>query len=85
MVFRRFHCEKNEQCEDDSCTALAAYVRIEGKWTKIGYYGSLCKQFSNLDLQKEEEELQRNLRLEQLFADIKEATRSHSKSKWENL
>ena len=27
-----------------------------GKWTRIGYYGSICNQFSPLDLKQEEED-----------------------------
>jgi hypothetical protein len=51
MVYRNYH----EECKVD-CTRLVAYVRIEGKWTRIGYYGSECKQFEPLDLEKEEQE-----------------------------
>jgi hypothetical protein len=31
-------------------------VRIEGKWVKIGHYGSECKKFEALDLQQEEKD-----------------------------
>ncbi|MCV0412195.1 hypothetical protein [Nitrosarchaeum sp.] len=72
MVYRNYHCEKNNSCDDDSCTTLSAYVRIEGKWTKIGYYGSLCKQFSHLDLQQEEKDRQLKLRLLQFKSDIQQ-------------
>jgi hypothetical protein len=51
MVYRSYH----EECKVD-CTRLVAYVRIDGKWTRIGYYGSECKQFEPLDLQKEEQD-----------------------------
>ncbi len=51
MVYRNYH----EECKVD-CTKLVAYVRIEGKWTKIGHYGSECKQFEPLDLQQEEQD-----------------------------
>ena len=51
MVYRNYH----EECNVD-CTRLVAYVRIDGKWTKIGHYGSECKQFEPLDLQKEEKD-----------------------------
>ena len=51
MVYRKYH----EECDVD-CTRLVAYVRIEGKWTRIGHYGSECKQFEPLDLQQEEQE-----------------------------
>jgi hypothetical protein len=50
MVYRQYH----DECEMD-CTRLVAYVRIDDKWTKIGHFGSECKQFEALDLQKEEE------------------------------
>lgn len=56
MVYRNYHCEKNDQCMDDECTALTAYVRISGKWTPIGYFGSDCKKFELLDLEKEKVE-----------------------------
>ncbi|WP_428324352.1 hypothetical protein [Nitrosopumilus sp.] len=56
MVYRRFHHEKYDQCEDEECTALTAHVRIDGKWTRIGYYGSECKQFSTLNLEQERED-----------------------------
>jgi hypothetical protein len=72
MVYRRFHCEKADICDDEDCKPLTAYVRIEGKWEKIGYYGSVCKQFSHLDLQKEEEDRQLKLRLLQFKSDIQQ-------------
>lgn len=51
MVYRNYH----EKCKED-CTRLIAYVRIDGKWTRIGHYGSECKEFEPLDLQKEEQD-----------------------------
>lgn len=51
MVYRNYH----EECDED-CTRLVAYVRIDGKWIKIGHYGSECKQFEPLDLQQEEQD-----------------------------
>jgi len=48
MVYRNEH-----NCDRD-CTRIVAYVRIEGKWTKIGHYGSECNRFDSLDLQREE-------------------------------
>lgn len=50
MVYRNEH-----NCDRD-CTRLVAYVRIEGKWEKIGNYGSECKKFEVLDLQQEEKD-----------------------------
>ena len=52
MVYRRYH----ENCEEIECNPLSAYVRIDGKWKKIGYYGSECKKFELLDLEKERAE-----------------------------
>lgn len=51
MVYRREHWNCKEEC-----TPLTAYVRIEGKWTRIGTFGSECKKFDPLDLQNEEQE-----------------------------
>jgi len=51
MVYRNYH----EECDED-CTRLVAYVRIDGKFTKVGHYGSECKQFEPLDLQQEEQD-----------------------------
>jgi hypothetical protein len=52
MVYRNehFNCNKSE------CKKLAMYIRIEGKWTRIGNYGLECKQFESLDLQQEEKD-----------------------------
>ncbi len=50
MVYRNEH-----NCDRD-CTRLATYVRIEGKWEKIGHYGSECNRFDLLDLQQEEKD-----------------------------
>lgn len=51
MVYRNYH----EECNED-CTRLVAYVRIDGKFTQIGHYGSACKQFEPLDLEQEEQD-----------------------------
>ena len=67
MVYRKYHCERDVKCEDDSCTALTAYVRINEKWTRIGHYGSECKIFTPLDLKWEAEDRQ----LKQRMASIK--------------
>ena len=52
MVFRREHWD----CNEIECKYLTAYVRIDGKWTKIGYFGSECKRFELLDLKQEEKD-----------------------------
>jgi len=60
MVYRREH-----DCQSVECTELTAYIRVEGKWVRIGYFGSACKQFNELDLQKEERD--RELREKQQY------------------
>jgi len=77
MVYRNYHCEKNDQCMDDECTALTAYVRIEGRWKRIGIFGSKCKKFELLDLEKENAEKEQDRKskenLAQIRAEIRQA------------
>lgn len=73
MVYRNYHYEKNDQCEDEECTGLTAYVRIEGKWTRIGYYGSECKQFSKLDLEQDEKDRKLKRRVRELTNLVKKS------------
>lgn len=68
MVYRNYH----EECNVD-CTRLMAYVRIEGKWTRIGHYGSECKKFEPLDLQQEQQDRQLKQRLENIKLEMKKA------------
>ena len=49
MVYRREH-----DCNSAECTELTAYIRVEGKWVRVGHYGSECNRFDSLDLQSEE-------------------------------
>ena len=64
MVYRNYHnCGMN-------CKRLATYTRINDNWTKIGYYGSECKNFEPLDLQQEEKERLDKERIMQLGADL---------------
>ena len=65
MVYRNEH-----NCDRD-CTKLVAYVRIEGKWVKIGNFGSECSRFDSLDLQSEE----RDRETKEKLADIKSQLR----------
>ena len=53
MVYRNEHFN----CNEAECKNLTAYVRIEGKWTRIGHYGSECEKFEALDLQQEEQDM----------------------------
>jgi len=56
MVYQKYHWEQNYDCKEVECMTLTAYVRIDGKWTRIGYYGSECKKFEPFDLQQEEQD-----------------------------
>ncbi len=51
MVYRKEH-----DCNVSECTELTAYVRIEGKWVRVGFYGSECKRFDLFDLEKEKQD-----------------------------
>ncbi len=77
MVYRNYHCEKNDQCNDDECTALTAYVRIDGRWIRVGTFGSVCKKFELLDLEKEKVEKEQDRKskenLAQIRAEIRQA------------
>ncbi len=72
MVFRNYH----EECKVD-CTRLVAYVRIDGNWTKIGHYGSECKQFEPLDLEKEERDMLLKQQLAHIKSEIRNARNKH--------
>ena len=48
LVYRKEH-----DCNSAECTELTAYIRVEGKWKRIGHYGSECKKFEALDLEQE--------------------------------
>lgn len=69
MVFRREHMN----CNESECKELAAYVRLEGKWNRIGNYGSECKKFEYLDLEREEKDRQLKLRLEEIKSKLRQA------------
>ena len=49
MVYRKEH-----DCNSAECTELTAYIRVEGKWVRVGHYGSECNRLDSLDLQREE-------------------------------
>ncbi len=71
MVYRNYHCEKNDQCNDDECTALTAYVRIDGRWIRVGTFGSVCKKFELLDLEKEKVEKEQDRKSKENLALIR--------------
>lgn len=39
MVYQRLHI-----CNEDNCTILFSYARIDGTFKKVGLYGSKCKK-----------------------------------------
>lgn len=51
MVYRKEH-----DCNSAECTELTAYIRVEGKYTRVGHYGSECNRFDSLDLKQEEQD-----------------------------
>jgi len=71
MVYRADH-----DCTED-CKRLAAYVRIDDKLTKIGYFGTGCHQFELLDLQKEAEDKLIKARLLQINSEIRQVNREN--------
>lgn len=74
MVYRREHYD----CKEIECKPLTAYVRIEGKWTRIGHYGSECKKFEPLDLQQEERDRLTRQKLENIKSMIRDAKKEGS-------
>ena len=56
MVYRRDHWPKSGNCDAIECKPLTAYIRIDGKWTRIGYYGSECHKFELIDEKQEEKD-----------------------------
>ena len=67
MVFKREHWN----CNESDCKQLTASVRIDGKWTRIGFYGSECHKFEPLDLEKEENEKQERRRIDSIKYEIR--------------
>ena len=68
MVYRNDHYN----CKEIECMPLTAYVRIGGKWVRIGHYGSECKKFEPLDLQQEEKERLDKEKMMQLCAEMRQ-------------
>ncbi|MDF2428904.1 MAG: hypothetical protein OPY07_06605 [Nitrosopumilus sp.] len=66
LVYRNEH-----NCNSAECTELTAYIRVEGKWVRVGHYGSECNRFDSLDLQSEE----RDRETKEKLADIKSQLR----------
>lgn len=67
MVYRNEHWD----CNEIECKALTAYVRIDGRWTRIGHFGSECHKFELIDLKQEEEDR----KVKQKLAEIKSEVR----------
>jgi len=68
MVYRREHWN----CNAVECKPLTAYVRIDGKWARIGYYGSECNKFEPLDLQQEEQDRLTKQRLDHIKSEMRQ-------------
>ena len=78
MVYRREHWQISDNCQGIDCKPLTAYVRIEGKWIRIGHYGSECKKFEPLDLQQEEQDRLTKQKLAQIKSMIRDAKKEGS-------
>ena len=72
MVYRRYHWQITDNCEAIECKPITAYVRIDGKWTRIGYYGSECNKFEPLDLQQEEQDRLTKQRLDHIKSEMRQ-------------
>ena len=68
MVYRREHWN----CNVVECKPLIAYVRIDGKWRRIGHYGSECKKFEPLDLKQEEQDRLTKQRLDHIKSEMRQ-------------
>ena len=66
------------------CKRLTAYIRIEGKWVRIGHYGSGCKEFEHLDLEQEEKDKQLALKSKEINNMIKQ-TRKENQQKFQSI
>jgi hypothetical protein len=73
MVYRREHWQISDNCNVVDCKPLTAYVRIDGKWIRIGHYGLECQKFEPLDLQQEEQDRQLKQRLKNIKLEIRKA------------
>jgi len=67
MVYRREH-----DCNVSECTELTAYIRVEGKYTRIGHYGSECSRFDLLDLQSEERDKETKENIQYVKSQLKQ-------------
>ncbi len=79
MVYRNFHWD----CDEIECKRLVAYVRIDGKWIKIGYWGSECHKFELIDEKQEEQERlakQRPDHIKSEMRQVKQENRERSKT-----
>lgn len=72
MVFSTKH-----DCGTNDCRRLATYVRVYDKLTKIGHFGTECKQFEPLDLQKEAESRLAKTRQLQMDSKIRQTEREN--------
>lgn len=69
-VYRREHELSN--CKEWECKPLFAYVRMEGKWVRIGTYGSECNIFEPHDPVAEQEDRLRKQRITAILARAKQ-------------
>ncbi len=85
MVYRLDHWQVNDNCKENECKYLATYVRIDGKWEKIGYFGTICKSFELLDLEKERTEKEQDRKSKENLALIRAEIRQAKQEGRETL
>ena len=71
-MYRRDHWPKNDNCDAIECKALTAYVRIDGRWTRIGHFGSECHKIELIDLKQEEEDRKVKQKLAEIKSEVRE-------------
>ena len=67
MVYRNEH-----DCNVSECTELTAYIRVEGKYTRVGHNGSECSRFNTLDLQREERDRETKANLQYVKSQLQQ-------------
>jgi len=71
LVYRNFHWD----CDEIECKRLVAYVRIEGKWTKVGHFGSECHKFELIDEKQEEKDRLVKQKLAEIKSEVRDVRR----------
>lgn len=71
-------------CDKKECDIRSSYIRVDGKWTKIGYYNTGCKTFDVLNPSQEEKEHEILEKIDDFNAKVKQI-REESKNKLKEM